>query len=157
MDDFAGKCGTRRLALSGHRLSDLRLEKPNGVAHDRNITAFISLLRDQKIVIIEDDMVKEVISLSVRPVVLEFDSLERSLYLTFNHGLAMVDLSSMELTVVVGSTNNTKQSSPQTMPLDDVMFRYPSHFTRLSVNHWVMTDSSNRRSVTPMQKIDFTN
>lgn len=146
---FAGSCNSNETNLSGHRLTDLRMRRPYGVAHDNVSTLYISLHTAAfTIISIENDTVKDVIPTPFWISRVYFDAPTNSLYLTVHHGLATIQLDSKKVTLLAGSeVAGGENSTAMVQALSEVSFKKPVGVVKLGVQRWLVADVQNDRSV----------
>ena len=148
LENYVGCCDSPELHLSGHRLTDVKINGVNSADFDGDSKLFISLSsRRQNLVVINmnTDLVVDVLSIPYKPRRIVFDIITNSIHMTVHHGFGKVDRESHEFTLLAGSSVKGSSRSEAPSPLEEVRFNYPSCFLRLDMYRWMVTDMSNDR------------
>ena len=148
LEDYAGHCDSPELHLSGHRLTDVKINGAISAVFDPDSKLFIALKRSGQNFISIDmntDLVVDVLSIPYNPSRIVFDIITNSIHIAANHAFGKVDLGSHKFTLLAGSSVSGSSGSETPSPLEEVQFNNPSGFLRLDMYRWMLTDIGNNR------------
>ena len=148
LEDYAGRCDSPELHLSGHRLTDVKIYGVNSADFDGDSKLFVSLKRGGQnffSIDMNTDLVVDVLSIPYKPRGIAFDIITNSIHMTVRHGFGKVDLESHEFTLLAGSSVKGNSGSETPSPLEELQFNNPSGFLRLDTYRWMATDTANHR------------
>lgn len=135
---FMGVCGQVGNQYEGHRLNDVTVRVPYGVAYNGNDKLYVSLITDSILLMIDldTDIVTRIDRVPKRPKALQFDCSTNMLYMTATGGFLTYNLDTSEINVM----DNTDFESDDKSLLSD-----PKDFITLSNHSWIIAESQQDR------------